>query len=354
MRVAAVVVGESCGATGTAACWMDPGAGRILQHVELPYSPNLEILPGHGFAVVTYTDFAGDDMRCTIDIYGLEDWNKVASLPTDCRATFNVRQMWRTIQPGPHENSVYMFQIAALGDHLGEEAVCGLDLRNYRLSGWEFKFPQNVIGWTGPAGQAHAQFLFSPEGYFAGELPTDDLEQSVCFWLGPEEGLGPIIPIGPRPLLHSDLGHARAICGSAQRTVVVRNDGRVHVLDPISFRHVEIQQLQLPPGHAPVNHAVAIDPSGQTLYVGVATHDLRCSGVSEYILVHNLERKGSVQTWKLEPRLQHFSLTEHGRYLFGAAFDVPQVRMFDALSGKIEAVISTEGSVHYLVATSEL
>lgn len=353
MRVAAVAIDPTFKSNDTWLLWIDPEHRRILRKIDVPYSPNVEILPQARSAVVAYTSHPGGEAQFTADIYRLPEWNRVASLPMNCRATFNVRQFWQTIQPGPTPNLVYVFKVKTLGDHLEADLVCGLDLESNRLSDWQFPLPRNVIGWAGAGGDAHLQFLFSSEGLFEGQLPTHDFDQSVGFWLGPERGMGPIVSIGPRPEAHSDLGHARAICTTGLRTVVVRNDGRIHVLDPKTFQLVGLQHLETPPEKIFVEHSAIMDPNGKYLYVGVAEHNLMRAGISERILVHDLEAGRTVHDWKLDGNFQHFSLTERGDYLFGAVVDPNQVQMINTRTGEVEARIPVDGRLHYLVATSE-
>src|SRR5262249_23751384 len=145
---------------------------------------------------------------------------------------------------------------------------------------WNFQIPECVAGWAAAGQRAHAQLLFVADGLESGVLPSTDFEQKVGFWLGPEVGMGPGIPLGKRPRLHSDLGHARAILFAPQRplSVVVCTDGVTHLLDPVDFRYLERQQVAFLNDHAMPIFAAQVDPQGRLLYVGTATSAARSEG----------------------------------------------------------------------------
>ena len=140
--------------------------------------------------------------------------------------------------------------------------------------------------------------LFIADGLQVGRLPEADFEQKIGFWLGPEEGMGPVIPLGPRPRLHSDLGHARAILSAPRRplSVVVCNDGAVHLIDPVAFRRLGRQQVSFAPGHAMPIFAAQVDPDGRLLYVGTAEPEARSQGLIERV-VDPRPGRGPAASW---------------------------------------------------------
>jgi hypothetical protein len=249
---------------------------------------------------------------------------------------------------------IYVYKARTLGDHLAEDYVCGLRVAELEFTPWTYRVPECIAGWSVAAGRAHAQMLFVADGLEVGRLPTIDLEQKVAFWLGPEEGMGPTVSLGPRPRAHSDLGHARAILCAPKRplSVVMCNNGVTHLIDPIDFRHRGKQQVSFAPGHAMPLFAAQIDPEGRLLYVGTATDEARHQGLVERVVVHDLDRGRRQLEWVLEDPFAHMALSDDGRYLCGAGQRTNQLWVLDARSGRAEAQMPLDGFPQYLIPVS--
>jgi hypothetical protein len=290
-----------------------------------------------------------------LDVYRLSDWTRQARLPMDCRCYFNVAQRWPTFLPSPDPGLIYVYKSRTLGNHRADDFICGLRLGpTPEFASWNHKLPECMAGWSPAGGRAHAQMLFVAEGLQAGRLPATDLAQKVAFWLGPDEGMGPVVSLGARPRAHSDLGHARAILSAPLRplSVVVCTDGVVHLIDPVSFRHLGRQQVQLAAGHAMPLFAAQLEPSGRLLYVGTAAGEPRYEGLSEWIVVHDLEEGRRVHEWRLTEPFAHMALSTDGRYLCGAGVSSDKLWLLDALDGRTEAAMPLPGSPRYVVAAT--
>jgi hypothetical protein len=354
MKVAALVYREEGQGLSASLAWIDPFAGLVEHSTPVPRSPNLGLFPEADCALISYTDGSRPDApREVLDVYRLSDWGLRARLPMDCRAHFNLRPRWSPFLPSPDGRLVYVYKARTLGDHLAEDYVCGLRLDALEFDPWVYKVPECVAGWSTPGGPAHAQMLFVADGLEVGRLPTDDLEQKVAFWLGPEAGMGPTVPLGPRPRVHSDLGHARAILGAPARplSVVVCNDGVVHLIDPVGFRHLGRQRVAFQPGEAMPLFAAQVDPGGRFLYAGTAG-EARHEGLVERVIVHDLERGRTAQEWPLAEPWTHMALSQDGRYLCGAELSPGMIRVVDTRDGRVVTEIVLDGSPRYLIPTA--
>jgi hypothetical protein len=163
--------------------------------------------------------------------------------------------------------------------------------------------------------------------------------------------MGPVIPLGPRPRAHSDLGHARAILSAPGRplSVVVCNDGAAHLIDPVAFRHLGRQQVTFTPGHAMPIFAAVVDPQGRLLYVGTAEHEARSRGLVERVVVHDLERGRRQLEWVLAEPFAHMALTADGRYLCGAGANSNALYVLDTRNGRPEAVTPLDDAPVFLL-----
>ena len=267
----------------------------------------------------------------------------------DFRAHFNASPAWSTYVPAPDGRQIYVYKARTLGHHLAEDWLCGLDLETLTFAPWSFKVPECVAGWSAAAGRAHAQMLFIADGLQVGRLPEANFEQNIGFWLGPGEGMGPVIPLGPRPRLHSDLGHARAILSAPRRplSVVVCNDGAVHLIDPVAFRRVGRQQVSFAPGHAMPMFAAVVEPEGRLLYVGTSEPEARSRGLIERVVIHDLEAGRCELEWVLDQPFAHMALSADGRHLCGAASNA--LYLLDVRNGRTEAVTPLEGAPVFLL-----
>ncbi len=237
-----------------------------------------------------------------------------------------------------------------LGDHHGEDFICGLNLEQSSFNSWNYRIPCCPAGWSACAGEAHSQMLFVSDGIESGKMPTNDLDQSIMFWLGPEGGTGPQVSIGPRPRAHSDAGHARAILSAARPplSLVVCNDGILHLIDPIDYCYLEQQDVSFPAGYRMPNFAAQVDPNARQIFIGVATGEPWFRGLVERIIVHDPMENRRLAEWELKEPLCHMVLTTDGRFLFGV---VPSgsLGVFDTRSGKPAAVMELGGMPQCLV-----
>jgi hypothetical protein len=332
--------------------WVDPLAGRVLHTMAVPRSPNLGVFPRHDAALVAYTDYSSaPPARDWLDVYRLSDWRLQAHVPLDCRAHFNVSPQWSTYLSSPDRTLIYVYKARTLGDHRAEDYVVGLKPGSWEFTPWTFKVPECVSGWSAAGSRAHAQMLFTADGLQRGILPADDLDQYVAFWLGPEQGMGPQVALGPRPRWHSDLGHARAILFAPQRplSVVVCTDGVVHLIDPVTFRLLERQRVQFTHEHAMPIFAAQIDPEGRWLYVGTATSRSRQQGQVERIVVHDLQEGQRDGEWLLSEPFLHMALTEDGAYLCGVSGTSRKLWVLERRTGQVTAEMSFDAVPVYLL-----
>ena len=331
--------------------WADTSAGQVQRSISVPISPNLGLFPTHGCLLVSYTESPQESSpKEWLDVYRLPDGNLSAHLPMDCRAQFNGCPEWPTFVASPDPSLIYVYKTRTLGDHWAEDFVCGLDLTTMQFAPWNFKIPECVAGWSASGSRVHAQMLFVADGIEVGKLPSGDLGQKVAFWLGPEEGMGPMVSLGPRPRAHSDLGHARAILFAPKRclSVVVCTDGVTHLIDPTEFRYVERQQVEFTKGYAMPIFAAQIDPAGRFLYVGTARDKARHFGLIERVIVYNLERGAQESVWVLEDPLGGMALSEDGSRLCGVSPGSNKLWVLDAHSGQVQAM-ELDGSPQYVV-----
>jgi hypothetical protein len=352
MRVAALIHRRVDARTEVFLTWVDPFAGRVEHVLPVPDSPNLGIFPRQDCALIAYPTWEnGKPPQERLDVYRLSDWTLRARLPMDYRAHFNSRPVWSTYVQAPDGQQIYVYKARTLGHHLADDWLCGLDLGTLTFAPWGFKVPECVAGWSAAGGRAHAQMLFVSDGLEVGQLPLADFEQKVGFWLGPEEGMGPLIALGPRPRVHSDLGHARAILSAPQRplSVVVCNDGAAHLIDPVAFRYLERQQVRFAPGHAMPIFAAQIDTEGLQLYVGTAEHEARSQGLVERVVVHDLRVGRRQLEWVLDEPLAHMALTADGRYLCGAGSASNSLYILYTRTGRPEAVMPLDGAPVFLL-----
>jgi hypothetical protein len=352
MKVGVLVYHPEGERTVASLAWVDPFAGRILHRLAVPCSPLVGIFPPSDCCLVSYTEhLSAEASREVLDVYRLSDWRLRARLPVDYRAHFNVAQRWPPFLPSPDPNLVYVYKARTLGHHLAEDYVSGLRLAELEFTPWTFRVPECVAGWSVAAGPAHAQMLFVSDGLEIGRLPAHDLEQKLAFWLGPEAGMGPTVSLGPRPRAHSDLGHARAVLCALKRplSVVVCNDGTAHLIDPVAFRHVGKQQVSFSPGHAMPLFAAQVDPVGRLLYVGTATDEARHQGLSERVVVHDLDQGRRQVEWVLPEPFAHMALTGDGRYLCGAALASGKLWVLDTRNGRPEAAMALGGGPRYVL-----
>jgi len=352
MKVAVLVYYPTEDEVKAALAWVDPFAGRVLHLLSVPMSPNLGVFPEYNSTLVSYTEYSeGSPAKDWLDVYRLSDWTLQGRLLMDCRAHFNICPQWTTFLPSPDNKLIYVYKANTLGHHWADDFVCGLDLTALAFTPWNFRIPECVAGWSISGGRAHTQMLFVADGLEVGKLPSADFEQKVAYWLGPDEGMGPIIPIGPRPRAHSDLGHARSILFAPNRplSVVVCTDGVVHLIDPVDFRYLERQQVEFTDGYAMPIFAAQVDRQARFIYVGTATDEARHQGLVERIVVHDLDRGQWQNEWLLEEPLGHMALTTDGEHICGASPQFNKLWIFDASTGQIEAVMQLDGSPQYVI-----
>jgi hypothetical protein len=353
---AAVLVYRGAGAARPASLvWTAPLEGKALWELPVAWPPNIGVFPHRGCALVSYLDWRADGCgQEALDVYDLADGTLRRRLVMDCRAHFNLGPRWSTFLPSPEPDLVYVYKAATRGDHLAEDYVCGLRLDKEEFTPWNFHIPECVAGWALAGGRAHAQMLFVADGIEAGRLPTTDLEQKVGFWLGPEEGMGPVVKLGPRPRWHSDLGHARAILFAPQQplSVVVCNDGTAHVLDPVGFRYLQRHQVPFAQGQAMPIFAAQLDPAGRFLYVGTGGEEVRCVGQFERLVRFDLvQGRGDGELLLPEP-FSHLAISPDGQYLLGSAPQSQTLQVVDARSGTMKAALPMDGLPRYVMAAS--
>ena len=352
MKVAALIHRRAGAGIKAFLAWIDPFAGRVEHVLPVPDSPNLGIFPRQDCALIAYRAWeAGKPPQDRLDVYRLSDWTFRARLPMDFRAHFNSTPSWSTYVQAPDGRQIYVYKARTLGHHLADDWLCGLDLETLTFAPWSFKVPECVAGWSAAGGRAHAQMLFVADGLQVGRLPEADFEQKIGFWLGPEEGMGPVIPLGPRPRLHSDLGHARAILSAPRRplSVVVCNDGAAHLIDPVAFRYLQRQQVSFAPGHAMPIFAAQIDPQGRLLYVGTSEAEARSQGLIQRVVIHDLEAGRRQLEWALDEPFAHMALSADGRFLCGAGATSNALYVLDTRNGRPEAVTPLDGTPVFLL-----
>jgi hypothetical protein len=335
--------------------WVDPLARQTLHLLPVPVSPNLGVFPEHDLALVSYGEYPGGaGAREWLDLYRLSDWRLRARLAMDCRAHFNLCPCWTTFLPSPDGRLVYVYKARSLGHHRAEDFVCGLDPVSLEFTPWNVKLPECLAGWSRSAEPAHAQMLFIADGLEAGRLPAADRDQKVGFWLGPTEERLRLVSLGPRPRAHNALGHASALLFAPGRplTVVLCNDGTAHLIDPVACRPLGKQTVSFEPGHAMPNFAAQLEPRGRLLYVGTATEEARHQGLTERIVVHDLDRGRRLLDWVLPEPFAHLALTADGRYLCGAGQATGKLWVLDARSGRAEADMALDGAPQYIIPTS--
>lgn len=351
MNVATLVYRPQGDILDAVLAWVDPLTGQVLHQLPVPNSPNLGLFPELDCVLVSYSEYSADAPPTEwLDVYRLSDWSLRARLAMDCRAQFNVCPEWCTFIHNDMTNTIYLYKAATLGNHLAEDYVGGLDVATLQLAPWSCKLPECMIGWSAAGDAAHAQMLFIADGLEVGRLPSSDLEQRVGFWLGPEDGMGPMVSIGPRPRDHSQPGHARAILFARERplSLAVCNDGTVHLIDPQSFRYLEQQRVRFADGFAMPIFAAQVEPKGRWLYVGTAADGPRQQGLIEHIVVHDLDHGRLDNEWTLEQPFTHMALSSDGQYLCGAGV-ADQLWVLDAHNGRVEAVVEVPGFPQYVI-----
>ncbi len=332
--------------------YVDPIANRTLGLLPVPSSPNVAVFADYDCAAVSYCQYTDcAETHEWLDVYSLLDLKLKAHLPMDCRAHFNVSPQWSTFIQSPEVGLVYVYKARTLGDHWAQDFVCGLDLQNLRFTTWNHRIPECVAGWSACGGRAHAQMLFVSDGLEVGKLPSSGLKQKIAFWLGPHEGMGPSVDLGPRPRAHNDPGHARAILFARHQalSVAVCTDGAVHLIDPIRFRYLERQQMEIADDHVVPNFAAQVDPWARFLYVGTASYEFRSRGITQRIVVHDLQRGRRQNEWVLERPFSHMVLTADGDYLCGASSDSDELWVIDVRTGEAKAVMPLDGSPQYVM-----
>lgn len=356
MKIAVLVYRSRAGRSLAELVWVDGLAQAVLHTQPVPHSPNLGLLSESDCALVSYTEHASDaPSREVLDVYRLSDWRLRGRLEMDCRAHFNLVPRWSTFLPSPDPDLVYVYKARTLGDHQAEDFICGLRLSTLEFTPWNQEIPECVAGWSLAGGTAHVQMLFVADGLHLGQLPKGDaLDQKVAFWLGSQDGMGPAVCLGPRPLAHSDLGHARALLCSQKRplTVVVCNDGLVHLIDPVDYRHVARQRVQLGADDAMPLFAALLDPEGRTLYVGASAGEARYQGLIQRVVVHDLDSGRRLDQWELPEPLAHMTLSQDGTCLVGAASQSGKLWLLDARNGRTRAAIHLGGSPRYVLPGS--
>jgi hypothetical protein len=332
-----------------------PLAGKILWQIPVAWPPNMGVFPHRDCVLVSYLRVQEDgSSQETLDVYRMTDGGLRGRLIMDCRAHFNAGPRWSTFLPSPDPDLIYVYKAATLGDHLAADYVCGLHLTPLAFTAWNFQLPECMAGWS-PAGRyAHAQMLFVADGIEAGRLPTVDLDQKVGFWLGPEEGMGPTIKLGPRPRIHSDLGHARAILLAPEKplSIAVCNDGTLHLLDPVGLRYLQRQRVPLADDHGMPIFAAQVDRAGRFLYVGTGSAMARCVGQYERVVVYDLDQGTRVDEWHLSEPMSHLAISPDGRYLLGSAPRTCMLTVLNARSAAIESAVQLDGVPRYVEAGS--
>lgn len=330
--------------------WVDVLEGRPLSRFPVHVSPNPGILPRHDLALVSYGPL--EDGRDVLDAHQLSDGMLRARLPMDCRAHFNVCPNWSCFVESPDENVVYVYKARTLGDHLAADYICGFDPSSMCFLPWEVRVPRCIAGWSAAGGgRARLQMLFVADGVESGRLPVDDLDQKVCFWIGVDDGFGPMVSLGPRPRSHSDLGHACALLSAAAAplSIVVSNDGGIHLIDPVDFRLIERRWVTLPDGFAVTNFAAAVDRNARVLVLGLARDGARHEGRTETLLLYDLRTGRTEGMWALERSLVHFAMTEQGDLLVGAEADCSRLIVLNPRRGTTVASQTIEGFPQYVM-----
>jgi hypothetical protein len=355
MRVAVLTARQTADRVNCFMEWVDPLANKVLVRICVPEAPNLGVFPKHNCVLVSHsTPAPAGASQSWLDIYRLADGSMRDHMPMDWRAHFNVTPSWPIFLSSPDQSLIYIYKTRTLGHHLAEDYLCALDPMMAALSPWNFKIPGCVAGWSPSGGRAHVQMLFVADGLEVGRLPTTDLDQKIGFWLGPDEGMGPMVSLGPRPRAHSTLGHARAIlfAPAPPLSVVVCTDGVTHLIDPVEFRYVERQLVELSPGQAMPQFAAQIEPAGQLLYVGTSAPEARSQGLIERVVVHNLKSRQRQAEWLLPEPFVHMALSADGRNVCGAGLS-NKLWVLDTRSGQAEAAMQLAGNPQYLVLATD-
>jgi hypothetical protein len=95
--------------------------------------------------------------------------------------------------------------------------------------------------------------------------------------------------------------------------------------------------------------AAQLDPQGRLLYVGLSLEDARRVGVTERIVVHDLELDKKITEFVLDEPLIHFALSPDGNCLCGAGVESNRVHVINSHTGKIESTILVPGSAQFLI-----
>jgi hypothetical protein len=356
MRAAVLVYRGRTAAQAASLVWAAPLEGKILWEIPVAWPPNVGIIPHRARALISYLDRRSDGTaEESLAIYDLTDGALCGRIGMDARAHFNLGPRWSTFLPSPDPDLVYVYKAVTRGHHLADDYICGLRLDLNALTRWHFKIPECIAGWTLAGPKAHAQMLFIADGVEAGNLPVHDLEQKVGFWLGPDAGMGPLVSLGPRPRLHSELGHARALLFAPQHplSVVVCNDGAIHLIDPIDFRYVERLQVPFADGHAMPIFAAQLEPAGRYLYVGTGSDEVRCVGMFERLVVYDLVQGQCAAEWELAEPYSHFALSSDGQYLLCSAPGSSTLQVIDSQSGTTKSALQLDGLPRFVMAADE-
>lgn len=337
---------------GASLAIVEPFRDRLVEVLPLPGGADVGVFASLDCALVSYTEYHADRPPTErLTVYRMSDWSPLAQHTMDCRAHFNVSPLWSPFLTAPDRETIYIYKAQTLGHHLGKDFVCGLDVRTFTLSSWDAVVPRCLAGWSTSTGRAHAQMLFVADGLESGELPTGDLQQTIAFWLGPQEGMGPALSLGARPRAHSDLGHARAILFAPRRplSVVVCTDGMVHLIDPVDCCPLERQQVTFSRRHGMPIFAAQLAPDGTRLYVGTAAGHARHQRMVQRIVIHDLDGYRRVGEWVLDEPLMHMTLAEDGRYLYGVSPRSQSVSVLDVESGREAARMTLPARPRYVI-----
>jgi len=348
MRTGAIVYGE----TEAHFAWVDLAAGRVLNRLPLPSSPVVEVFPELDLLLVSYEDYFDDDLEDRLDVYRLSSWELRKSLGVERRAHFNIAPSWSTFLPSRDGRSIWTYQSEGLGDHLGADYIAALDVETLAWRGEPRRIPECIAGWSVCSPHAEAQMLYISDGLEVGELPKLPPPERVVFWDGPEGGFSEPLALGPRPRAHSDLGHARAILAARERplSVVVRTNGELFLIDSAARQPLERQRAALPEGCGMPIFGAHLDPAGRRVYIGAASPELRATGGTETVVVHDLEAGRTQETWRLDTPLRHTALSADGCTLFGAVADADEIVGLDVETGKTVGAVSLGGEAYYLTA----
>ena len=347
MKTGAIVYG----AEGSEFVWADLAKGVVLGRLRLAASPVVEAFPELDLLLVSYEDFRGEELENRVDVLRLSTFEPLKQFSVECRAHFNVAPTWSTFLLSRDGRSIWAYQSQGLGDHLGADYIAALDVATLEWRSERRRIPECIGGWSA-CRDAEAQVLYVSDGLEVGELPQNPPDERLVFWNGPDGGFSEPLSLGPRPRAHSELGHARAILASRERSlsVVVKTDGELRLVDSAERRPLERQRADLPEGYAMPIFAAQLDPEGRRLYVGASRPSQRALGATETIIVHDLDAGRSIETWKLDSPLQHMSLSSDGRTLFGALDGETEVAAFDVRDGRRIGGVDVGGEALFLTA----